>query len=97
TRDIMVNSLGQSDPLMKDALQTIIGRKNFIKMQPEDSTNKHVPSPVKLANRTVPDVSVVSELIMQNQESLKKLQLTIQSKNGAELFDFIIADLQELK
>lgn len=97
TRDIMVNSLGQSDPLMKDALQTIVERKNFIQMQPEDTTNKHVPSPAKLTNRAIPDISVVSELIMQNQESLEKLQLNIQSKNGTELFDFIVVDLQELK
>lgn len=97
TRDIMVNSLGQSDPLMKDALQTIVGRENFIKMQVDDNPNKPIPAPVKLANRNVPEASVVSELITKNQTSLEKLKQTIQTKNGTELLDFIVDDLQELK
>lgn len=97
TRDIMVNSLGQSDPLMKDALHTIVSRENFIKMQAEDSTKSPTPSPVKLANRNVPDVAVISELIAQSEASLKKLNQAIQTKNGADLFDFILEDIQELK
>ncbi|WP_270996213.1 phosphoenolpyruvate synthase [Listeria seeligeri] len=97
TRDIMVNSLGASDPLMKNALETIVDRENFIKMQTDANSNKPTAAPVKLASRNVPEPSVVSELITKNQASLEKLKQTIQTKSGTELLNFIAEDLQELK
>jgi pyruvate,water dikinase len=33
---LLVDRLGQSDPLIKDALMTLIERGNFIKSLPED-------------------------------------------------------------
>jgi rifampicin phosphotransferase len=35
-RDIIVNVLGKSDPLLKDALTTIFERGNFIKSRPNE-------------------------------------------------------------
>ena len=44
SRKILLNTMGQHDPLMKDALMTIIERGDFIKSLPND---KKEPSPVK--------------------------------------------------
>ena len=40
------------------------------------------------------DPAIVAELVRQNQESVAALQQEISSKSGAELFDFILSDLQ---
>ena len=55
-RETMVNVLGKSDPLIKDALTTIIEREDFIKSLPDDKkepgpgkSNKAV-SPAELSN-----------------------------------------------
>jgi len=37
-RDIIVNVLGKSDPLLKDALMTILKRRDFIESLPNDIT-----------------------------------------------------------
>ena len=43
------------------------------------------------------DPAIVTELIERSQASIATLQRDIEAKSGPELFDFILADLQELK
>ncbi|GIP26443.1 putative phosphoenolpyruvate synthase [Paenibacillus sp. J23TS9] len=86
-----------SDPLIIGALKTIIER-DFIKLLPNDPT---APVPAK-SNTNKPaafenDPAIVSELIQQSQASIQALKQNIQTKSGAELFDFILEDIQELK
>jgi pyruvate,water dikinase len=102
-RNFLVNVLGKSDPLFKDALMTIIAREDFIKLSPDD--NK-VPSPNK-SNKGIAswgfqahienDPTIVSDLIKRSQTSLEQLKQTIQTKSGADLFDFILEDIPQLK
>ncbi|NWJ49003.1 MAG: phosphoenolpyruvate synthase [Chloroflexi bacterium] len=102
-RNFLVNVLGKSDPLFKDALMTIIAREDFIKLSPDD--NK-VPSPSKsnkarsswgFQARIENDPTIVSDLIKRNQTSIEQLKQTIQTKAGADLFDFILEDIPQLK
>ncbi|MUG45881.1 phosphoenolpyruvate synthase [Paenibacillus woosongensis] len=102
-RDTILNTLGQSDPLIKDALVTIIERGDFIKLIPE--VNKE-PIPSQSNNGTSsagaqapnePDPSIISDLIKQSQTSIEALKRQIQTKSGVDLFDFILKDIQELK
>lgn len=102
-RDTILNTLGQSDPLIKDALVTIIERGDFIKLIPE--VNKE-PIPSHSNNGTSsagaqapnePDPSIISDLIKQSQTSIEALKQQIQTKSGVDLFDFILKDIQELK
>ncbi len=58
-----------------------------------------LPAPPPLAD-PVPietDPAIVAELIAQNRASVAALQRDIRSRSGPELFDFILADLPELK
>ncbi|BFT72789.1 phosphoenolpyruvate synthase [Paenibacillus sp. P36] len=98
-RDHLINVLGPSDPLIKDALTTIINR-DFIKLAPEEeknqtpaNNNKVIPSPSQVDF----EPSIVSELITKNQTSISALKENIQSKSGVALLDFILEDFQELK
>ena len=100
SREMLLNTLGQSDPLIKDALLTIIERGDFIKSLPEDtekaSPNQAMPS---AGNQTQVeyDPVIVTNLIKTSQTSIEELKQNIQMKSGADVFDFILEDLQELK
>ncbi|MDR9746446.1 phosphoenolpyruvate synthase [Paenibacillus taichungensis] len=103
-RENFINTMGQSDPLLKDALTTVIERENFIKSLPIDQPS---PTPRNNHKQSVSDgfqqahieneSTIVSELIKSNQASVEELKRNIQNKSGLDLFDFILEDLQELK
>ena len=42
SREYLINTLGKSDPLVRDALTTIIERDNFITLLPDDEKEKSV-------------------------------------------------------
>jgi pyruvate,water dikinase len=103
-RETLVNvTLGKSDPLIKDALTTIIEREDFIKSLPDDKkesgpgkSNKAV-SPANYQTLNEYDPTIVSDLIKSSQTSTEALKQNIQTKSGSDLFDFILEDLQQLK
>lgn len=100
SRKMIIDALGKSDPLIKDALTTIVERVDFIQSSPEDekvhspsNSNKTSSDPTEMEG----DPSIVSDLIKGSQTSIEQLRQTIQTKSGLELFDFISEDIQELK
>jgi rifampicin phosphotransferase len=97
-REMLLNNAGQSDPLMKDALMTIIKRENFIQTIADDENVSSLPNSML---KRMPDSefnpSIVSELIKRNQASIDQLKQSIQGKMGLDLFDFILEDIQHLK
>ncbi|MBD0382589.1 phosphoenolpyruvate synthase [Paenibacillus sedimenti] len=97
SRETLLETMGQHDPLMKDALMTIIER-DFIKLLPNDQT---APIPSRsnmdmLAQIEI-DQAIVSDLIKKSQTSIEELKHNIQTKSGSDLFDFILEDIQQLK
>ena len=101
SRETILNvTLGKSDPLMKDALTTILERGDFIKAIPDDqspSKNSKGRSPTDFQTLKDYDPAIVANLIQQSQASIAALKQTIQTKSGSELFDFILDDIQQLK
>ncbi|MFD0716960.1 phosphoenolpyruvate synthase [Paenibacillus sp. GCM10027626] len=102
SRETFLNTLGQSDPLIKDAFMTIIER-DFIKSLPNDNkelgssnSSKGRPS-AGLQPQIENDPTIVSELINRSQASIEELKHNIRTKSGADLFDFILEDIQQLK
>ncbi|MCY7835874.1 phosphoenolpyruvate synthase [Bacillus haynesii] len=95
-RETLLNSLG-SDPLIKDALMTVIER-DFIKLLPNDQT---APIPDRrntdILAQFENDPTIVSDLIKRSQTSIEELKQNIQAKSGLDLFDFILEDIQQLK
>jgi rifampicin phosphotransferase len=95
----MLLKLGETDPLIKDSLNTIIERE-FIPMLPTDQNDqrpgKKMPS-AGSEDLIESDLTIVPELIVKSQKSIKKLKKTIQTKSGTELLDFILEDITELK
>lgn len=102
-RETILNTLGQSDPLIKDALVTIIERGDFIRLLPDENKDRssspshNVTSSAGVQAPSEHDPSMVSDLIKQSQTSIEVLKQHIQTKSGVDLFDFILKDIQELK
>ncbi|HYF65457.1 MAG TPA: phosphoenolpyruvate synthase, partial [Herpetosiphonaceae bacterium] len=101
-REIFINVLGKNDPLIRDALTTIIERGDFI--TPEEDP---APGPAAQGAPAAPmahfqtqiayDPALVPDLIAQSRASLEALKQAIRTKSGLDLFDFILDDLQHLK
>lgn len=102
-RDALVNTLGESDPLIKDALMTIIERGGITPLQLDDTrernadTKKKKDSFEKDAEQSESDPVFVSELIKGSEASIEKAKQHIQTISGSDVFDFILEDIQELK
>jgi pyruvate,water dikinase len=93
-RERLVEGLGKSDPLIQDALRTIVAR-GFIPSLPEDGPGRApagaAPDPIET------DPAIVAELIERSQASIAALKRDIRTKSGPALLDFIQADIQELR
>ncbi|MGH2394259.1 MAG: PEP/pyruvate-binding domain-containing protein, partial [Candidatus Limnocylindria bacterium] len=91
----LLEVLGKSDPLIRDALETVLDRGDFLPSLPDDDPSGPpaggAPAPIET------DPAIVTELIGRSQASIAALQRDIRTKFGSALFDFILADIQELK
>ncbi|WP_042203884.1 phosphoenolpyruvate synthase [Paenibacillus camerounensis] len=99
----VINALGKSDPLIKNALMSVVECGDFIQVASE---NHKLPNSLKsnentdsgLFNARIEyDPDIVPGLIQRNQASVEELQYNISAKSGTALFDFILEDMQELK
>jgi phosphoenolpyruvate synthase/pyruvate phosphate dikinase len=96
TRAALLEMIGQSDPLIGDALQTILDRGDFIPSLPADGRGGGpppggAPAPIEA------DPAIVAGLVGRSEEALAALERDIRSTSGSALFEFIRADIQELK
>jgi phosphoenolpyruvate synthase/pyruvate phosphate dikinase len=95
SRAAVLEALGKSDPLIGDALQTILERGDFIPSLPDDGRGGPPAGDAPAQIET--DPAIVTELIDRSQASNAALKRTIRAKSGSALLDFILADIQELK
>lgn len=91
----LLQVFGRSDPLLRDALETVLERGDFVRLLPDEGPvgppPGAAPAPIEA------DATVVAELIGRSEDSVAALKRDIQTKSGVALLDFILADLQELK
>lgn len=100
SRDFLINTLGKSDPLIRDALTTVVERDDFITLLPDDEKEKSVGKSVPPASsqpQIENDPAIVTDLIKTSQASLEELKRNMQTKSGVDVFDFILEDIQQLR
>ncbi|MBM7868488.1 phosphoenolpyruvate synthase [Heliobacterium gestii] len=103
SRKTIMDTLGKSDPLIKDALKTIIERGDFIKSSLNDENEQspgksHQGMPSSgFQSQIENDSAIVSELIQRSRTSIEALKQKIQTKSGTDVFDLILEDIQQLK
>jgi phosphoenolpyruvate synthase/pyruvate phosphate dikinase len=94
TRSGIVEALGKSDPLIRDALETVLER-DFVPLVPDEEPVTPplwaTPAPIEA------DPDLVTELIGRSEESVAAAKRAIRTRTGESLVDFILDDLRELK
>nr|WP_308200845.1 rifamycin-inactivating phosphotransferase [Actinoplanes sp. M2I2] len=94
SRDTLIEALGRSDPLLGDALRTVVER---VDLPPAPADAPAWVPPGGGAASLEADPALVTELIQGYQDALAEAKRGIHGLSGAALLDFIRADLQELK
>ncbi|MEV7585358.1 rifamycin-inactivating phosphotransferase [Streptomyces erythrochromogenes] len=101
TRDGLLEALGKGDPLVRDALETVLGRDGFVAPLPDPGP---VAPPAGAAAAPAPapapietDPGIVGELIERSRESIAALERGIRAKSGPALFDFLLEAFEEHK
>jgi pyruvate,water dikinase len=94
-RDGLVEMAGRSDPLIGDALRTVLEREGFVRPVPHEDAAWTPPSSGSAPIDT--DPAIVTELIEHNQASVAALKRGIETKSGEALLDFIVADIPEMQ
>lgn len=92
-RLMVVERLRKFDPLIGEALQSILDRGDFIKLSPDENKPAFMQPQPAIEN----DPGIAAGLIGKSEASLELLKKTIHSKSGTDLFDFILEDLEVMK
>jgi pyruvate,water dikinase len=92
----LLGVLGKGDPLIGDALKTLLDRGDFIPSLPDGGP------PFSFAGSAPPasieaDPTIVAELIGRSESAFAALKRDIRAKSGTALLDFIQTDIQESK
>jgi phosphoenolpyruvate synthase/pyruvate phosphate dikinase len=95
SRAALLDLVGRGDPLVRDALETVLDREDFVPSLPDAPPGGAPaggdPDPVAT------DPAVVTGLIERSQASLAALRRDVRAKTGPALFDFLREAFQEQK
>ncbi|SHL12946.1 phosphoenolpyruvate synthase [Chitinophaga jiangningensis] len=90
-RAMFTGVLGKSDPLIKDAILTLLQRAEF-QVDKADT----IPVPMHDYNVRIDyDPHIVAKLIAANEAASKQLKADIKGKTGLDLIDFILTHIRE--
>ncbi|MFJ9078653.1 rifamycin-inactivating phosphotransferase [Streptomyces sp. NPDC102278] len=91
----LLDLMGKGDPLVRDALETVLDRDDFIPSLPDTAPGGPpaggAPAPIET------DPGVVTELIERSRTSIAALERDIRTKSGPALFDFLREAFEEHK
>ncbi|MFC7760960.1 rifamycin-inactivating phosphotransferase [Catellatospora bangladeshensis] len=94
-RAALLDLMGKGDPLVRDALETVLERGDFIPTLPDDGPAGPPPGGAPAPIET--DPAIVAELIERSQASLAALRRDIADHSGPALFEFLLEAVQEHK
>ncbi|MFF0401875.1 rifamycin-inactivating phosphotransferase [Streptomyces sp. NPDC005248] len=95
SRDGLLDVMGKGDPLIRDALETVLDRDDFVPSLPDAGPGR---PPARDASAPVEvDPAIVTELIERSQVSVAALERDIRTKTGPALFDFLLDAFEEHK
>jgi rifampicin phosphotransferase len=91
----LLDVTGRSDPLIGDALRTVVERGDFIPALPDRGRAEMPPGSEPASIGT--DAAIVTGLIERSRAAIATLKRDIEGKSGPALADFILANIQELR
>lgn len=91
----LLDIMGKGDPLVRDALETVLDRDDFVPSLPDAAPGGppagSPPAPIET------DPAIVTELIERSRLSIADLERAIRTKSGPALFDFLLEAFEEHK
>ncbi len=91
----LLDVVGRGDPLIRDALETVLERDDFVPSLPD--TGPGGPPAGGASAPIETDPAVLTELIERSQASIAALEGDIRTKTGPALFDFLLEAFEEHK
>ncbi|MEU0037392.1 rifamycin-inactivating phosphotransferase [Streptomyces sp. NPDC006333] len=91
----LLEVLGRGDPLVRDALETVLDRADFVPSLPDAGPGR--PPVGGTSAPGEPDPAIVTELIERSRASVAALERDIRTKTGPALFDFLLGAFEEHK
>ncbi|MER7980346.1 rifamycin-inactivating phosphotransferase [Streptomyces sp. NPDC095817] len=95
SRSGLLDLMGKGDPLVRDALETVLAQDGFVPSLPDAGPGglpgRGAADPIET------DPAVVTELIERSRTSIAALEHDIRSKTGPALFDFLLEAFEEHK
>jgi pyruvate,water dikinase len=86
--------MGRGDPLIRDALETILDRGDFVPSLPDaDPVQPPAGAPVPIET----DPAIVAGLVERSDASIEALKRDISTLTGPALFDFLLEAFEEQK
>ena len=95
TRALTLDVFGRGDPLMRDALETVLSRDDVLPASAGDAPP--APPAGSMPADIETDPAIVAELVEGSRASIAALRRDIMGRSGTALLDFVIADFDELK
>jgi rifampicin phosphotransferase len=91
----LLDLMGKGDPLVRDALETVLDREDFVPSLPDAPPGRpsagSPPAPIET------DPAIVTGLIERSQASVAALRRDARTKTGPALFDFLLEAFEEHK
>ncbi len=91
----LLDIMGKGDPLVRDALETVLDREGFVPSLPDAGPGGPPAGGASAPVET--DPAIVTELIERSQASIAALQRDIRTKTGTALFEFLLEAFEEHK
>ncbi|MGY6021847.1 rifamycin-inactivating phosphotransferase [Streptomyces spinosirectus] len=95
SRAALLDVIGRGDPLIRDALETVLDREDFVPSLPDEGPGgpraRGAPATIET------DPAIVTELIERSQAAIAALRRDIRTRTGPALFDFLLEAFQEHK
>ncbi|WP_406106124.1 phosphoenolpyruvate synthase [Streptomyces sp. NBC_01003] len=91
----LLDAMGKGDPLIRNALETVLERDDFVPSLPDAGPGGPpaggAPAPIET------DPAVVTKLIERSEVSIAALERDVRTKTGPALFDFLLEAFEEHK
>ncbi len=95
SRAALLEVMGRGDPLVRDALETLLARHDVVPRLPEAGPGAPpaggAPAPIDT------DPAIVTELVERTEDSVAALERDIRTRTGPALFDFLLEAFEEHK
>ncbi len=93
SRAALLERTGRDNPLIADALRTVVARGDFVPSLPDTGPGGPpaggAPAPIDT------DAALVAELVERSEASVAALERDIRTKSGPELFDFLLEAFED--